>query len=155
MWCVNKNVDFTFINSHEKASAVRDTSTRETLRRSLVARLNNSKHMVLILTAPTKNDTDWVPFEIAYAVDVCQIPIIAVYPDYASILAPAELSNYWPPALASRITNGTARVIHIPFKLPAVLDSIEQFGVSNTAYPTNGYGFYNRETQIGWGLINP
>ncbi len=155
MWSVNKNIDFTLINSHEKTSAVRDSSTKETLRRSLLARLNNSKHMVFILTATTKNDTDWVPFEIAHAVDVCQMPIIAAYPDYDSILAPAELADYWPPALASRITNGTARVIHIPFKLPALLDAIEQLGVSNTAYPTNGYGFYSRETQVGWGLIRP
>jgi hypothetical protein len=155
MWSANRNIEFTLVNSHEKASAVRDSSTRETLRRSLVARLNNSKHMVLVLTATTKNDLDWVPFEIAHAVDVCQIPIIAVYPDYEWILAPAELSIYWPPALASRIMNGTARVTHIPFKLPAVLDAIEQYGVSNKAYPTNGYGFYNRETQVGWGLIKP
>ncbi|WP_144373388.1 TIR domain-containing protein [Vogesella urethralis] len=153
MWSANKNIDFKLINSHEKTSAVRDSSTRETLRRALITRLNNSKHMVLVLTATTKNDTDWVPFEITYAIDECQMPIIAVYPDYDSILAPAELSHYWPPALASRIMNNTARVIHIPFKLPAVLDAIDQFGVSNTTYPTNGYGFYNRETQVGWGLI--
>ncbi|HDV6326108.1 TPA: TIR domain-containing protein [Burkholderia cenocepacia] len=155
MWSNNKNIDFTLINSHEKTSAVRDSSQKETLRRALVTRLNNSKHMVLILTATTKNDTDWVPFEIAHAVDVCKMPIIAVYPDFVSILAPAQLSSYWPPALASRITNGTARVIHIPFKLPAVLDAINQFGVANTDYPKDGYGYYNREAHVGWGLIKP
>lgn len=155
MWSANKNVDFNLINSHEKTSAVRDSSTKETLRRALVTRLGNSKHMVLILTSTTKNDTDWVPFEISQAVDVCKIPIIATYPDYKSILEPAQLSSYWPPALASRISNRTARVIHIPFKLPPVLDAIQQFGVSNTDYPKDGYGFYNRETQAGWGLISP
>ena len=155
MWSANKKIDFTLVNSHEKTSAVRDSSTKETLRRALVARLNGSKHMVLVLTATTRNDTDWVPFEIVQAVDVCQIPIIAVYPDFGSILAPAALEVYWPPALALRIRNGTARVIHIPFKLPAVLDAIEQFGVLNTSYPKNGYGFYNRETQVGWGLLAP
>lgn len=155
MWSVNKNIDFKLIDSHEKTSAVRDSSTRETLRRSLVTRLNNSKHMVLILTAATKNDTDWVPFEVAHAVDVCQMPIIAAYPDYESILNPALLENYWPTALASRIKNGTARVIHIPFKLLAVFDAIEQFGVLNTDYPIDGYGYYNRETQVGWGFIQP
>jgi hypothetical protein len=155
MWSGNKNIDFTLTNSHKKSSAVRDTSSRETLRRALVTRLNNSKHMVLILTTTTKIDTDWVPFEIAYAIDVCQMPIIAAYPDYASILAPAELTNYWPSALAIRIKDGTARVIHVPFKMPAVLDAIEQFGVSNTKYPTNGYGFYSREAQIAWGFIKP
>ncbi len=155
MWSANKAFDFKLVNSHEKTSAVRDSSKKETLRRSLVTRLNNSKHMLLILTATTKNDTDWVPFEIAQAVDVCEIPIIAVYPDFESILAPAALEGYWPPALASRIKNGTARVTHIPFKLLAVLDAIEQYGVLNKEYPLNGYGFYNRETQVRWGLIKP
>jgi MTH538 TIR-like domain (DUF1863) len=153
MWSANKNIAFTLINSHEKTSAVRDSSTKETLRRALITRLNNSKHMVLILTAATKNDTDWVPFEIAQAVDVCQMPIIAVYPDFDCILAPAQLANYWPPALAARISNGTARVIHIPFKMLAVLDAIEQFGVSNLNDLANGYVHYDRETQVRWGLI--
>ena len=153
MWSANRNTDFTLINSHEKTSAVRDSSARETLRRSLVARLNNSKHMVLILTRTTRNDTDWVPFEIAHAVDSCQMPIIAVYPDYESILAPQELAAYWPSALALRISNGTARVIHIPFKLPAILDAIGQFGLSNMDYPKDGYGFYSREAHVSWGLI--
>lgn len=155
MWSANKKIDFTLINSHEKTSAVRDSSRKETLRRSLVTRLNNSKNMVLFVTATTKDDTDWVPFEIAHAVDVCHLPIIAVYPDYVSILAPADLAHYWPRALFSRIANGTARVIHIPFKLPALLDAIEQFSVFNTTYPTDGYGFYSYETQVGWGLIEP
>jgi hypothetical protein len=51
MWSPNKKVDFTLINSHEKTSVVRDSSSKKTLRRSLVTRLKNSKHMVLILTA--------------------------------------------------------------------------------------------------------
>lgn len=155
MWSANKNFEFTLINSHEKTSAVRDSSARETLRRALVTRLNSSKHMVLILTGDTKKDTDWVPFEIAYAVDECRMPIIAAYPNYDSILAPAQLSSYWPPALVSRIENDSARVIHIPFKMPAVIDAIDQFGVANTNYPTDGYGYYNRETQVVWGLITP
>ena len=151
MWDANKRIDFSLINSHEKTSAVRDSSTRDTLRRALVTRLNNSKNMVLILTIGTKNDTDWVPFEIAYAVDNCQMPIIAAYPDFESILAPAQLSNYWPQTLSTRIFKGNARVIHIPFKRITVFDAIEQFGVGNTKYPTDGYGYYNRETQIQWG----
>jgi len=155
MWSANKKIDFTLINSHEKTSAVRDSSARETLRRALVTRLNNSKHMFLILTAETKKDIDWVPFEIEHAVDVCEIPIIAAYPDYDSILAPADLSHYWPSSLATRISTGAARVIHIPFKMQAVLDSIEQFGVLNTSYPINGLGFYKREVQVDWGFIKP
>lgn len=154
-WSENKNIDFSLINSHEKTSAVRDTSSRETLRKALVTRLNNSKHMVLILTRTTKNDTDWVPFEIYQAVDSCKIPIIAAYPDYNSIMNPWLLSGYWPPALAARIASGAARVIHIPFRKAAVLDAIGQFGISKLDYPTDGYGFYNRQAHIEFGLIAP
>lgn len=153
MWSANKHIDFTLINSHEKTAAVRDSSARETLRRSLVTRLNNSTNMVLIVTASTRNDTDWVPFEISHAVDECRMPIIAAYPDYDWILAPAQLSSFWPAALASRINNRSARVIHIPFRLPAVMDAIQQFGVANLTYPVDGLGFYNRETQVGWGFL--
>jgi MTH538 TIR-like domain (DUF1863) len=154
-WSTSKNIEFNLINSHEKTSSVSDTSLKETLRRSLVARLNNSKHLFLILTSITKNDTDWVPFEIEYAIDRCSLPIIAAYPDFESILAPAALSHYWPKALATRITNDTARVIHIPFKQGPIIDAIEQYGVHNTDYPINGYGYYSREAHIHWGLIKP
>ena len=116
MWCANKSIEFNLIDSHEKTNAVRDTSARETLRRALVTRLNNSKNMLLILTDSTKNDADWVPFEIAHAVDKCEMPIIAAYPDFNSILSLSELSHYWPNALNTRIENGTSRVIHIPYK---------------------------------------
>ena len=155
MWSASKNIEFRLINSHEKTSAVRDTSTRETLRRALVTRLNNSKNMLLILTNSTKNDNDWVPFEIAHAVDSCDMPIIAAYPDFISILSPADLSNYWPPALSTRIVNGTAKVIHISFRKEPIFDAIDQFGVNNKDYPQDGYGYYNSETQIRWGLIRP
>jgi hypothetical protein len=51
--------------------------------------------------------------------------------------------------------NKQLRKEHIPFKQPAVLDAIGQFGVLNTAYPTDGYGYYSREAQVAWGLIKP
>ena len=85
-WTARTDDDFTMINSHEKTSAVRDTSKRTTLRARLLERLRNSKNMVLIVGVTTKNDTDWVPLEIAQAIDTYQIPIIAAYTDYASIL---------------------------------------------------------------------
>ena len=52
------------IHSHDKASSVRDSSKRETLRRSLPERLRNSRNMVLIVGETTRFDTYWVPFEI-------------------------------------------------------------------------------------------
>ena len=90
-WSAHPDVDFTMVNSHEKASAVRDSSKRATLRASLQERLRNSKNMLLIIGQTTRLDTDWVPFEITQAVDTYGLPIIAVYPDYKNIMAPAEL----------------------------------------------------------------
>src|SRR6266700_7984256 len=78
-WDANKNHDFKLVNSHEKASAVRDSSKKSTLRASLLERLRNSRNMVLIIGERTRYDTDWVPFEIEQAVDTYEIPIIAAY----------------------------------------------------------------------------
>ena len=78
-WHVREDSDFEFVNSHEKTSAVRDTSKKSTLRERLVTRLRNSKNMILIIGSGTKTDDDWVPFEIQYAVDECHMPIIAAY----------------------------------------------------------------------------
>ncbi len=153
MWNANRSIDFRLLDSHEKTASVRDTSKKETLRRALVTRLKNSKQFLLILTKTTRLDTDWVPFEIRYAIDECELPVIAVYPDFNSILSPSELAPYWPSSLSTRITNDTARVIHIPFKKDPVLDAVNQFDISNKEYPVNGYGHYNRETQQRWGLI--
>lgn len=88
-WHVRSDNNFFFVNSHEKTSAIRDSSKRETLERALKERLANSKNMILIIGRTTKQDTDWVPFEIRYAIDQCRIPIIAAYTDYEYITSPS------------------------------------------------------------------
>lgn len=151
-WPEKGDDDFTMINSHEKASAVRDTSKRETLRASLMERLRNSKNMVLILGETTRLDTDWVPFEIAKAVDVYKLPIIVAYTKWSGpIRNPGALSGYWPGALAERINNGSASAIHIPFKKNALLDAIGQF--SHNKLPTGGgLGIYSDEAYKSFGI---
>ena len=76
-WHADDDNEFYFVNSHDKGAAVRDSSSKQRLRDVLAERLRNSKNMVLILGQSTQFDTDWVPFEIAYAVDSCNLPIIA------------------------------------------------------------------------------
>lgn len=150
-WKKTKHIDFSFINSHEKASAVRDSSKKSTLEASLKNRLNNSKNMLLIIGKTTKEDNDWVPFEIAHAIENCKIPIIAAYPYFRYILNPQELSDWWPASLAKRINNRSAHVIHIPFKLEPISDAIDQF--SHEKYPNGGgLGFYTAETYRSWGI---
>ncbi len=149
-WKVRFDDDFDFINSHEKTSAVRDTSKRETLRRSLKTRLKNSKHMILIIGKTTREDTDWVPFEIRYAVDECGIPLIAAYPGYLPILNPSTLSDLWPKALQVRINNETARVLHIPFKKEPLKAAVSQFNHNNL--PNSALSYYDKQTYMDWGL---
>ncbi len=153
MWSASDNIEFSLIDSHDKTSSVRDSSKKETLKRALVTRLRNSKQFLLILTKTTKNDTDWVPFEISYAVDECSLPLILAYPDYNKIMAPDQLSDYWPAALKTRIQNQSARAIHIPFKKDPVMDAISQFNITNKNYPIDGLGYYSKEAHQEWGLL--
>ena len=151
MWDKNSSFEFNFINSHEKTRAVRDSSTKATLEEVLKERFRNSKNMILIIGSTTKYDRDWIPFEVSYAIDDCEIPIIATYPNYNSILAPDQLSDLWPAALAERIKDGTAKVIHIPFREKAIMAAISQFDHNNP--PKTSLSYYNREAYQGWGYV--
>jgi hypothetical protein len=151
-WNANKHHDFQIINTHEKFSAVRDTSQKATLRSGLLERLRNSKNMLLIVGETTKQDTDWVPFEIAKAVDTYGIPIIVAYTALdVAIRKPDALSAYWPPALATRINNGTASAIHIPFKQAPIYEAIDQFSHENLPLG-GGLGIYNDAAYRNWGI---
>lgn len=150
-WKVREENDFEFVDSHERTNSVRDTSKRDTLERALKTRLLNSKNMILIIGQTTKEDNDWIPFEIRYAIDDCKIPIIAAYTDYEYILKPQDLSALWPTAFASRINNDTARVIHIPFKQAPLTEAVKQFDHNNL--PQWALTYYTKETYIKWGII--
>ncbi len=151
-WHENDAVEFKFVNSHEKVASVRDTSQKETIRRSLRVRLDNSKNMVLIVGARTRFDDDFVPYEIAYAVDTCGIPIIAAYPQQGVIRNPSALANLWPDALRARIANGSAGVIHIPFNRKVIDDAISQFSY-NSMPKGGGLGIYGDDAYRSFGLL--
>ena len=149
-WSKLKGSEFSFIDSHDKIAKVRDSSSKERLRRVLAERLRNSRNMVLILGKKTWLDRDWVPFEIEYAIDTCEIPIIAAYTGFEWILRPALLSDYWPAALANRINSGAARVIHVPFKREPLADAIEQFDCNNP--PNGSLSYYTQEAYTSFGI---
>jgi hypothetical protein len=150
-WDANKNHEFTMVNSHEKASAVRDSSKRATLRASLLERLRNSRNMVLIVGETTRFDTDWVPFEIEKAVDVYKIPIIVTYTVFGNAIRnPEAFSGYWPSALGTRIDNGTANAIHLPFKQAPLYAAIDQFSHENP--PRGGLVIYDDPSYLRWGI---
>jgi len=150
MWHANDDIDFKFINSHDKVAAVRDSSSKETIMRSLRARLDSSKNMVLIVGETTKNDRDFVPYEIQYAVDTCGLPIFCVYTKWRGILSPSIHKDEWPPALASRIANKTAAVIHMPFKQGLIDHSIKTYSITNM--PSGPLVHYKKEFQEKHGV---
>ncbi|MEJ2901529.1 TIR domain-containing protein [Pedobacter panaciterrae] len=150
-WCGKDDDCFSIVNSHDKTAAVRDSSSKETLRASLKVRLNNSKNMILIIGDTTKDDLDWVPFEIEYAVDICKIPIIVAYLGAEGIRNVRAMSSKWPPALTKRIDNGTAMLIHIPFKKEPIHDAASYFTHNNP--PKGGsVGIYSDEAYKRWGI---
>ena len=153
MWDASKTIEFGFTDSHDKTAAVRDSSKRLTLKRRLQERLDNSKQLVLIVTSDTKLDTDWVPFEITYAIDDKKLPIIAVYPGYRAVMDPNQLFRLWPPALSARILNGRANVVHIPFKKEPLLDAIGQFSVHDKS-PSGPLACYTASSHRNWDLMN-
>lgn len=149
-WCAKSDDDFAMINSHDKASAVRDTSKQQTLIASLLQRLRNSKNFLLIIGKTTRLDDDWVPFEIEYAVDVYKLPIIAAYVDFERVSGPDELSHLLPAALKERIDDGRAHVIHVPFKKEPLADAIGRFDHNNL--PKGALTIYTREKYRSWGI---
>lgn len=150
-WTEKTDDDFAMINSHDKASAVRDSSKKATLCASLQERLRNSKNMVLIISDSTKLDLDWVPFEIEQAIDVYKIPIIAAYTKYKNIMAPEKLNHLWPEILSNKISNKSARVIHIPFKKDPLIAAINQF--DHNALPKSSLSYYGRDSYVRWNLL--
>jgi len=129
-WSVGKNIDFTFVNSHDKTAAVRDASLRSTLESRIRERLAASKNCIIVLSDDTRKTGSMLSYEIEKAIDLYEIPLICVYVGYDKISAPKELSKRWPDALTTRINNGTAKAIHVAFKKEILLTAISQFSVN-------------------------
>lgn len=145
-WSAGKNIDFRFVNSHDKTAAVRDTSLRSTLESTIRKRLAASKNCIVILSDDTRKTGSMLSYEIEKAVDLYEIPLICVYIGYSTINAPKELSNRWPNSLTARINNGMADVIHVPFKKEILLTAINQFSV-NDGSPGGTLVTYTKEAQ--------
>lgn len=146
-WSAGKNIDFGYVNSHDKTAAVRDTSLRSTLEARIRERLAVSKNCLVILSDKTRKSGSMLSYEIEKAVDTYKIPLICVYTGFNTINAPKELSNRWPNSLTERINNKSANAIHIPFKKNVLLAAINQFAVNNDM-PNSALTTYTNEAQI-------
>jgi hypothetical protein len=145
-WSVGKNIDFKFVNSHDKTAAVRDTSLRGTLESRIRERLAASKNCIVILSDDTRKTGSMLSYEIEKAVGLYQIPLICVYVGFNTIYSPKELSHRWTNALTARINNGTENAIHVAFKKEILLTAINQFSV-NGGSPGGSLVTYTKEAQ--------
>lgn len=150
MWDSHKHHDFSFTNSHDKTNAVRDSSKRETLRKALVTRLNVSKSVLLIATETTRNDTDWVPFELEYAIEKCGLPIIIAYPDHGAITNNIP-RQFWPDKLQEHVRADTVKTLNIPFLQKPITDALDSFSVQNP--PKYTVTTYTEAKYREWGLL--
>ena len=90
------------------------------------------------------------PFDLLFNRNVRVAIIVTYTPKVCNtpIRVPSALSAYWPVALTTRINNGTAHVIHMPFKKEPLMDAISQFSHDN--YPT--YDFYSDAAYKAFGI---
>jgi len=75
-WHANTRFDFTFSNAHDITQS-RDSSSEETIKRSLRLRLNASDVMLVLIGASTRNLYRFVRWEIEVALEK-NIPLIGV-----------------------------------------------------------------------------
>lgn len=151
-WDASNNSEFRFTNSHEKASSVRDSSKLETLQASIRQRLQASKNMLIVLSGDTRKSGSVLSWEIERAVDSYALPLIIAYTGCDFVLNPKGLSSRWPTSLATRLNNGSAKAIHVPFKQDAIFDAIQRFTVNGEKL-NGSFVYYDEETHRLWGYI--
>ncbi|HFG0471031.1 TIR domain-containing protein [Flavobacterium psychrophilum] len=141
LWNLMKNRDFQFINPHEKGAMLRSGSKEATIKATLRDRLDNSKLMILLVGNTTKLDTDFVPYELQYAISSCDLPIVVCYVNERSRITQItpRLRQLWPKILADSIDDGTTHTIHIPFRQRILNQALNQFNLNNRPSYHAGY----------------
>lgn len=150
-WSTAGQDAFALIKINDKVGAKDDPTKRTELQAVMGQGLEKARNLVLLVGANTRQDADWVPQEIAKAVDEHKLPIIVAYTDYAAVTEPAKLRGLWPEALAERIDGNKARAIHVSFRKEPLLAAMRQFDPDNP--PKTGTSHYGRDAYKGWGLM--
>jgi hypothetical protein len=147
-WDANKDIDFEFVNSHDKTCQVRDDSLPQTLIDRLSERLKDSKLLFLIVTENTKNSSKILDYEITSAIGR-GLPIVAAYTDRSLVKSVTnDMLGLLPTVLKSAIQNRTAKVLFIPFKMKAIKRAFAEFGVNDTTGKDNDIYLY--KTTDSW-----
>ena len=138
-WHANGRFDFTFQDAHAITQA-RDSSSEETIKRSLRTRLNASDVFIVLVGRTTKNLYKFVRWEIEVALEK-GIPIIV-----ANLDGERKMNyNLCPPILRNEL------VVHVPFS-PAILNyAIRNWPADHQSLTNKGvYG----ERVYGTGVYN-
>ncbi len=120
-----KDSTFPFIDSHAKNYNVRDSSDWETtLKPRLRDRINKSKNLIFFLSKDTKNSKA-LREEINHAINVNEIPVIVVYPDFkensdiincGSNTIKKKISDMWSQVPIFKVSKYKVPILHIPYQ---------------------------------------
>ncbi len=135
---------FPFNDSHDKTYNVRDNSDWDlTLKPRLRERLNNSKNVILFLSSNTVNSRA-LREEIDYGINYQGLPIIVIYPEYATkeslltngLLKPA-VENLWTSLPVLRNSMQKVPTLHIPLDKNLIEQSLrdENFMIATKTAP--------------------
>lgn len=150
-WNNNQDIDFDFINSHEKTSQVMDSSKKDTLLRRLQERMRNSKNMLVIITENSSNNKGLLNWEIEQCVLQYDMPIIIAYTMCdGRLTSPISYKRYLPSRLAELIETEKAKCIHISFKKQPIMAAIDKFSINDKPKWSNTH--YTDETYSNWGI---
>lgn len=142
-WDSNDNIEFSFVNSHDKTAAVSDSSKLATIKSRLQERMRNSKSMILIITEHSNANRGLLGWEIEQCVKTYGLPVIVAYIMCSGKLTSiSSYKKYWPEKLKEFINKDEAKTIHIPFKKELVLRAINDFSVNDI--PDYSINFYKK-----------
>lgn len=142
-WKQNDNTTFNFHDAHNIRQA-RDTSTEETIKRSLRDRMSNSKVFVLLVGRNTKNLYRYVRWEIELALSM-NLPIIVVNLNQQR----SHDGALCPPILRD------ALAMHVSFSPKILQFALEAWGTWHYEHQRNGKSgpfHYNAEIYKELGL---
>jgi hypothetical protein len=114
---------FPFVDSHDKNYSVRDNSNWDTtLKPRLRDRLSKSKNIIFILSSITLNSRA-LREEIDYGINICELPVIIIYPEYKensdivdceNKIINAKIKSLWNNVPVFRDSMSKVPTIHIP-----------------------------------------
>lgn len=143
------DVSFPFLDAHNTTYNVRDNSDWETtLKPRLHARLRNSKNIVLFLSSNTRCSRA-LREELEYGINVLQLPVIVVYPDYREKSQIAnkdgikeDVKKLWDLLPTFRDNMGKVPTIHIPLKKELIVKALTDDDLKVQTKTANSCWYY-------------